>query len=79
MNKCLKNFSKSILCLMVVYPALSLLAHAQVSEAAICGRVSDQKDAIVVDAIVTARNVYTGQLRSSRTNNQGYYINVSTG
>jgi hypothetical protein len=74
MNERLKDFLKSILCLVIMYPALVVLAHAQVSEASVCGRVSDQTGAIVVNATVIVRNVDTGQARTSRTNNQGDYI-----
>jgi Carboxypeptidase regulatory-like domain/TonB dependent receptor len=59
-----------VVCLLGPLPQY---VFAQTEEASVSGRITDQTNAVVPDAIVEIRNTDTGIVSSTKTNDQGVY------
>lgn len=59
-----------VVCLLGLLPQC---VFAQTEEASISGRITDQSNAVVPDAVVEIRNTDTGIVSSTKTNDQGVY------
>ena len=59
-----------VVCLLGPLPQY---VFAQTEEASISGRITDQTNAVVPDAVVEIRNTDTGIVSSTKTNDQGVY------
>src|SRR5262249_17497428 len=72
-NRSLASTAIVLMLSMLVFPFLVPVANAQATTGSLRGVVSDDKNAVIPDADVTAKNVATGIETKTRTNNEGLY------
>ncbi len=68
-----KLFVRSTLLIVMLLIGLGLPSFAQTATGSITGTVSDPSQAPVAGATVTLTNIATGEVRTAKTNNLGYY------
>src|SRR5262249_55419842 len=72
-NRSLASTAIVLMLSMLVFPFLVPVANAQATTGSLRGVVSDDKNAVIPDADVTAKNVATGVEAKTRTNSDGLY------
>jgi hypothetical protein len=60
-------------CLLFAAPALSAYAQSQALNGQIEGTVSDQNNAVIANAVISASNIETGATRTATTDESGVY------
>lgn len=58
---------------ILIFGMLCCPATAQVTNAAISGVITDPSGAVISEAVITLKNLDTGLIRQSASNNDGYY------
>ena len=73
--------SKKLVVSFLIILLAEISAFAQVSGGSISGRVTDALGGAVQDSLVTVKNQSTGEVRTLRTNDRGFYSfpNVASG
>jgi hypothetical protein len=75
-----KTLCKTLLALLIVLTSANL-ASAQSTTAAISGTLTDERQGVIANANITARNIATGETRSATSDSEGRYrfANLSIG
>ena len=68
----MKSFTRFVLAIAIL--CFALPAFCQTESAAISGRITDPKGAILVGADVRVQNVLNGQEVATKTNSSGLYV-----
>ena len=72
----MRNARRKILC-FGLFASISVIAWGQGIFATLTGNVSDSSELVVPNAKVTLRNVFSGSIRETVTNGEGYYVFAS--
>ena len=79
-NLC-KTLCKPLLAFLIVLTGANLSVSAQSTTAAISGTLSDERQGVIANANIVARNIATGETRNTTSDAEGRYrfANLSIG